>query len=316
MIILSCDVVDLRHVVLHDLGQLVIEAVVGLPELEVDVGILNRVAQRGMIGIQGGFPERAHRAPVQDFPKRSVWDGPDFLDLVGGAESVEEMQEGNAALDRRQMGHAGQIHDLLHTAGGQHGKAGLAAVHHVAVVAEDGHGVCAHRAGGHMNDRRLPGAADAVHDRDHQHQALRGGKGGGQGAGLQRAVNGTDGSCLRLHLHQIDRLGKQIFAPVSRPLIGLFRHRRGGCNRINGCNFRKGIRHIRRRLVAVCYHKVLFAHIVTLLFCCSVQLSTTFILSFFTSRNNIFCFVLLDKQKRSHNGHTTEFSGESFPQTV
>ena len=37
------------------------------------------------------------------------------------------------------MGHGAEVHDLLHVALGQHGKAGLAAGHHVGVVAEDEH---------------------------------------------------------------------------------------------------------------------------------------------------------------------------------
>ena len=36
-----------------------------------------------------------------------------LLDLVGGPEAVEEVDEGNAALDGGQMGHGGQVHNLL-----------------------------------------------------------------------------------------------------------------------------------------------------------------------------------------------------------
>ncbi len=57
---------------------------------------------------------------------------------MGGAEAVEEVQEGNAALNGGQMGHGAQVHDLLRVGGAQHGKAGLAAGHNVGVVAEDG----------------------------------------------------------------------------------------------------------------------------------------------------------------------------------
>ena len=39
------------------------------------------------------------------------------------------------------MGYAGKIHDFLHGAFGEHGKAGLANGHHILVVAEDTEGV-------------------------------------------------------------------------------------------------------------------------------------------------------------------------------
>ena len=196
VVILTGDGVDLLHIVLHDGGQLVVEAVVGLPELEVDVGILDGVAQGGVVGVQGGFPEAAHRLPVQHLAELLIGDGPDLLDLVGGAETVEEVEERHPAFDGGQMGHTGQVHDLLHAAGGEHGKAGLAAVHHVGVISEDGHGVGAHGAGSHVDNGGLAGTTDAVHDGDHEHQALGGRKGRGQGARLQGPVDRADGTGL------------------------------------------------------------------------------------------------------------------------
>jgi len=44
-----------------------------------------------------------------------------------------------------------------------------------------------------------------------------------------------------------------------------------------------------------------------------MQLSATLILSSFVSRNNNFCFVILDKQKQSHNGQAAKFSEKLLP---
>ena len=260
MVILASDGVDLLHVIFHNLRQAVVEAVVGLPELEVHIRVLDGVAQRGMIRIQCGLPELADGGPVHHLAELLIGDGPNLLDLMGGPEAVEEVDEGDAALDGRQMGHAGQVHDLLDAAGGQHGEARLAAVHHVAVVAEDGHGVSAHGTGGHVEDGGLAGAADAVHHRDHQHQALGGGEGGGQGAGLQGAVDRADSAGLGLHLHQGDRLGEEVLSAVGGPLIRLLRHGRGGGDGVNGGYLGKGVGHIRGGFVSVRYHDRSFTH--------------------------------------------------------
>ena len=74
---------------------------------------------------------------------------------------------------------------------GQHREAGLAAGHHVRVVAEDRQRVRGERARGdvHAEGRQL--ARDLVHVRDHQEQALRRGERRGQRPGLERAVDGA-----------------------------------------------------------------------------------------------------------------------------
>ena len=129
--------VDLVHVLLHHGGQGGVVAVAGLAVLEEDVAVLVAAAHMGMLGVQGVAAELGHGVHVAHILQVLVVPDSDLLDLVGGAEAVEEVDEGDLALQRGQMGHGGQIHDLLDVALAQHGEAGLAAGHDVGVVAED-----------------------------------------------------------------------------------------------------------------------------------------------------------------------------------
>ena len=67
-------------------------------------------------------------------------------------------------------------------------------------------------------------AGDFIHIRDHQQKTLRSGIGRRQRTGGQRAVNGTGGAGLRLHLHNLYLLAKQIDPAFCRPFIGQLRH--------------------------------------------------------------------------------------------
>ena len=170
---------------------------------------------------------------------------------MGSAETVKEMHEGDAALDGGQMSHSGHVHALLHAGGAQLGEAGLPAGHGIGMVAEDGDGMGAHGTGRDMHDAGQHGTGNAVHGRDHQHQALGSGVGGGQGAGLQRTVHGAAGAGLGLHLHQFDGLAEQVFLSVCRPLVHMVCHGAGGRDGIDGSDLRECVGHIRGGFVTV-----------------------------------------------------------------
>ena len=67
----------------------------------------------GMLGVQGVLAERLNSVHVAHFLQILVIPDGDLLDLVGGTEAVEEVDEGNAALDGGQVRHSAQVHDLL-----------------------------------------------------------------------------------------------------------------------------------------------------------------------------------------------------------
>ena len=156
---------------------------------------------------------------------------------MAGTEAVKEVQEGDAGLDGAQVGHGGQIGGLLDAAAAQQGKARLAAVHHVGVIAEDGERVGTHGTGRHMQHAGQTLAGDTVHGGDHQHQTLGSGEAGGQGTGLQCAVAGTAGTGLGLHLHQTDGLAEDVLLTLGRPLVGMLRHGAGRGDGVDGSNF-------------------------------------------------------------------------------
>ena len=142
--------VDLAHVLLHHIGQSVVVGVAGLTMLEEDIAVLVRAAHVGALGVQGVLAERGNGVHIAHFLQIVVIPHGNLLDLVRGPETVEEVDEGNTALDSSQMGHGSQVHDLLGIILAQHGEAGLTAGHDIGVIAEDVQGVSGDRTGGHV----------------------------------------------------------------------------------------------------------------------------------------------------------------------
>ena len=228
--------------------------------LEEDIAILMAAAHVGMLGIQSVLTELLHGVHVAHILQILVIPHGDLLDLVAGAEAVEEVDEGNLALQSGQMGHGRQIHDLLDVALAQHGKAGLAAGHHVGVVAEDVQRLGGHGTGGDMEHGGQLLGCDLVHVGDHQQQALGSGIGGGQSAGAQRTVNRAGSAGLRLHFHHLDLGAEDVLQPVGGPLVHKVGHggRRG--DGIDGGNLGERVGHVRRSVVTIhglhfSYHK-------------------------------------------------------------
>ena len=182
----------------------------------------------------------------------------DLVDLVRGAEAVEEMDKGNAGLDGRKMRDAGKVHDLLYASAGQKSKPCLAAVHDVRVVSENRKSMGSDGTAGHMKNARKAFACDPVHGRDHQHKTLGRGKAGCKGTGFKSTVNRADGAGFGLHFHKTYPLSKKILFALCCPDVGFSSHGRRGGNRIDGGDFGEGVGDIGCRFVAVDSYKLLF----------------------------------------------------------
>ena len=156
------------------------------------------------------------------------------------------------------MRHGGDVLGLLHGAGGKHRETGLAAGHHVLVVAEDGQGVGRQGTCGHVEDGRKHFTCNLVHVRNHQKKTLGGGIGRRERTGLQGTVDGTRGAGLALHLGDLDGLAPEILLSVGRPFVHVFRHRGGRRDRIDGGMLAEQVSDVRSGLVTVTGDEFLF----------------------------------------------------------
>ena len=241
----------LVHHLLDDLRGARVEGIDALARLEVHVGVLRGTADEGSLGGQRPRPVLAHQVLGDDGTEHVVPDQLDGVELVGGPEPVEEVHEGDAGAQRRGVGDQREVVGLLHRPRRQLREAGLAHRHHVLVVAEDGQALRRQGPRGHVEHRRGQLAGDLVHVRDHQQQALRGGEGGAQGAGLEGPVQGAGGAALALHLDHRRHRAPHVGAVVAGPLVGQLRHGRGGGDGVDGAQLAEPVGDVGRRLVAV-----------------------------------------------------------------
>ena len=127
----------LVHVVLYDGGNCVVVIIARFTVSEERVGVFGHTACHRMFGRQGTAAEFLQSLLVYQGSEVVVLQHFNLLDFVRRTESVEEVQERHAALDGRQVCHAGQIHHFLYGTFAQHGETGLTARHDVLMVAED-----------------------------------------------------------------------------------------------------------------------------------------------------------------------------------
>ena len=192
---------DLVHVVLDNVGQALIPGVIGFAGLEEHIRVGNGTAHNRMFRVQAGVFEMIESIAVDEFAQFFSRQHLDFLDFVGCAEAVKEVHERNAAFDGRQMGNGCQVGTFLDAGTAEHSPARVATAHDVGMVAKDGHGVSPNGTGGNVQDDRFQFARQAVHDRNHQHQALRRRKGRTEAARFRSAVDGTDSAGFGLHFN-------------------------------------------------------------------------------------------------------------------
>ena len=64
-----------------------------------------------------------------------------------------------------------------------------------------------------------------IHIRNHKKETLGCCECGGQGTSLERSMNSTGGTTLRLHLYNFDLLAEKVFSAVGRPFINILSHR-------------------------------------------------------------------------------------------
>ena len=202
-----------------------------LATLEEHIGVLRGAANEGVFGAERAGAMGADEIVVDQLPDLRVADEEQRVDLVRGAEAVEEMDERHARFERRHLGDQSHVVRFLHGGRGQHGKARGARRHHVGMVAEDREGLCREGPRRDMKDGRRQLAGDLVHVGEHQHEPLRRSERGGQRAGLERAMHGAGGAALALHLLNDWNIAPDIGEARRAPLVGALGHGRGGRDR-------------------------------------------------------------------------------------
>ena len=212
------------HILFHNIGKRQIRRVHSFAVLEEDVVILAAVADGGVLGVEGAVSEFSQLRCIEHLSQVGIVQHIDLLDLVAGAEAVEKVLHGQMAFDCGKMRHRAEIHAFLHAGGGKLCPACLAAGHHILMVAENGDGRHGDAACCNMHDGRQQQTGDAVHRRDHQHQALGGSICGSQRAGFQSTLHGGAGAGFSLHLHQLDGSSKEVLFPSGCPLVHMVGH--------------------------------------------------------------------------------------------
>ncbi len=114
------DARELVHGLLHDAGHGLVELVHRLAPGEVHVGVLRGAADRRLLGVQGARAVRGHQLVGDHCAHVVVRELLDLLHLHVGAESVEEVEEGNARFQGRRLCDQRAVHDLLGVVGAEH----------------------------------------------------------------------------------------------------------------------------------------------------------------------------------------------------
>ena len=194
---------ELVHRVLNDPGNGVMERVAGLPGLEEDIGVLRGTAQGRGVGGEPAHPVLQNEVVRQHCAHHVVADDPDLVDLVRGAEPVEEVHERNASVHGGDVGDQGEVLRLLHRRGAEHCPPRHPRAHDVRVIAEDRQGVGGQRARRDVDHARRQLAGDLVHVGQHQEQTLGRCEGRAKSAFLYGAVQRSGRSGLGLHLDDL-----------------------------------------------------------------------------------------------------------------
>ena len=137
-LIVSADLgIYLAHILLYDAGDSVIVGVAGLASLEEDIAVLSGTAEYGVLRVDSSLSECLDSVHINHLGNVLLIPYLDLLDLVRGTEAVEEVQEGNSALDGGKMCNSTEIHYLLHVGRAEHSESGLTTCVDIGVVAED-----------------------------------------------------------------------------------------------------------------------------------------------------------------------------------
>ena len=235
MILTTGNLGQLAQVLFYNLGHCIVVGVAGLAVGEECLGVLGSTTGDGTLWRHSTVAEALDVLFLHQRANILLVEHLNLVILMRGAETVEEVYERNAGLERCKVGSSGHVHNFLYTALAKHGESSLAACHHVLVVAKDTQRVGSQSSGGNVEHTGNQLTGNLVHIGNHEQQPLRSGEGGGQRTCLQRTVNGTGRAGLRLHLLHTYGLSPQVLPAAGSPLVNVLSHRRARSDGVDSC---------------------------------------------------------------------------------
>ena len=95
------------HSLFYYAGNGVIEFIRRFAVLEINIRILSRALLMRMFRIKRACPELSHRVIIYQFSHILIINHFNFLNFMGSAEAVKEMQERHFGFKRRKMSNKG-----------------------------------------------------------------------------------------------------------------------------------------------------------------------------------------------------------------
>ena len=148
--------------------------------LKIDIGVLGSAAHHWAVGRKATGAVGLDQIIADQGADIGVGQRLNFVDLVGGAEAIEDMEKGDTGVKGAGMGNQRQIHHLLHRVGKEHRPPSGTRRHDITMVAKDRKALRGQGTRRDVKDGAGQLAGDLIHVGDHQQQALAGRKGGGQ----------------------------------------------------------------------------------------------------------------------------------------
>jgi len=145
----------------------IVKGVTGFAALEKEIRVLGGAAQHRTLRREAAQPVGHHQIIVDQGAHIVLIQRFDLLHLVGGAETVKKVDEGNPRLKGGCLCDQRKVMGFLHRVGSDQPPAGGAHRHNVAVVAKDREGMRGHSSGRNMEHRGGQLAGNLEHVRDH-----------------------------------------------------------------------------------------------------------------------------------------------------
>ena len=222
MILTTCDLRELAQILLNNLGNCIVVGVASLTVCEEGLGVFSGTTSDRTLWAHSTIAETLDVLFLNDI---LLIHQLNLVVLVRGAETIEEVNEWYASLESCQVRNGCEVHHLLYRTRAEHSETGLTASHYVLVVTEDTERVRSQRTGRNVEYAGNQLTSNLVHVRNHQEQALRCSECCSESTCLQRTVNGTSCTSLRLHFLNTDVLAPQVLTTTGSPLVNMLRHR-------------------------------------------------------------------------------------------